>query len=131
MTPMEELFESLPMGVALLNLSDPNDVSTWRLASIKSFASNLIAPSIETFRSSACLRLGSSVDLPKLYCEVVGKRRPRTLGIFESRGSATRNDRPSSMVSAFPADTRRAGILFEDVSGRSGHALAESSRRSR
>jgi hypothetical protein len=54
---MEELFESLPMGAALLDLSDPSDVSTWRLASINSFASNLVAPSIETFRSSAWLRL--------------------------------------------------------------------------
>jgi PAS domain S-box-containing protein len=121
---VEELFESLPMGVALLDLPDPSDVSTWQLASINSFASNLVAPSIETFLSSARLRLSSSVDLPNLYRKVVIKGRPRTLGIVESRGSATQNDR-LSMVSAFPAGTHRVGILFEDVSGRSAHALAE------
>jgi hypothetical protein len=43
---MEEFFEHLPVGLALLDLSDPSDVSTWRLASINSLASNLVAPSI-------------------------------------------------------------------------------------
>jgi PAS domain S-box-containing protein len=122
-TPIEELFENLPMGLAVLELSDPSDVSTWRLASINSLASNLVAPSIETFFSSASLGLGSFVDLPNLYREVLSNGRSRTLGIFESRRPAIENKR-LSMVSAFPAGTRRVGILFEDVSGRSGHALA-------
>ncbi len=121
---MEELFESLPMGVALLDFPDPSDISTWQLASINNFASNLVAPSIETFLSSARLRLSSVVDLPNVYREVLSKRRPRTLGIVETRGSATQNER-LSMVSAFPSGPRSVGILFEDISGRSAHALAE------
>ena len=61
---MEEMFESLPMGLALLDLSDPSDVSTWQLPSINSFASSLVAPTIETFLSGVRLRLSSVVDLP-------------------------------------------------------------------
>ena len=115
------MFENLPMGLALLDLADPGDVSTWRLASINGRAASLVAPSIETFLSSACLRLGSPVDLPNFYRDVLSKGRPRTLGIFESRRPVIQNER-LSMVSAFPAGPRSVGILFEDVSG---HALAE------
>lgn len=118
---MEELFENLPMGLAVLDLADPGDISTWRLASINARASNLVPPSIETFLSSASLRLGSSVDLPKLYREVLSRGRPRTLGMVETRGLATQSERPC-MVSAFPAGPRSVGISFEVVSG---HALAE------
>jgi two-component system NarL family sensor kinase len=121
---MEDLFESLPMGVALLDLPDPSDVSTWQLASINSFASNLVSPTIETFLSSARLRLSTVVDLPDVYREVFNNRHPRTLGTVASRGSASEKER-LCMVSAFPAGTRRVGILFEEVSGRSAHALAE------
>ena len=127
-SPLEELFDKFPRAVALLELDDPNDVSTWKLAAINSLASRLFEPSIETFLSSARLRLGSLVDLPSLYREIMSKRHSRMLGIVEIRGSAPYDDR-LYMVSAFPAGARRVGILFEDahsiIAGRSARALAE------
>jgi PAS domain S-box-containing protein len=123
-TQMDELLENLPLGLALLELFDPSDVSTWRLAAINNVASSLVAPSVETFLSSARLRVSSFVDLPNLYREVISKRRPETVGIIEGRGSAVHNAR-LSMVSAFPAGTRSVGISFEDISIRTARALAE------
>ena len=79
---MEEMFESLPMGLAPLDLSDPSDVSTWQLPSINSFASSLVAPTIETFLSGSRLRLSSVVDLPDVYreCSTIEERRSRIAG---------------------------------------------------
>jgi PAS domain S-box-containing protein len=126
--PLEELFAQFPRGIALLELADPAEVSTWRLASINRIASSLVAPSIETFLSSTRLRLGSFVDLPSLYCEILSKRCARTLGMVETRGSAPYTER-LYMVSAFPAGARYVGILFEDarsmVAARSARALTE------
>jgi PAS domain S-box-containing protein len=127
-TPTEELFEHFPRGLAVLELSDANDVSTWRLASINPVASSLVAPSIETFLSSTRLRLGTFVDLPALYLEILSKQRARILGIVETRGSGSYNER-LYMVSAFPASARCVGILFEDahsmIAARSARALTE------
>jgi PAS domain S-box-containing protein len=127
-SPLEEMFDSFPRGVALLELDDPNDVSTWNLAAINSLASRLLQPSIETFLSSARLHLGSHVDLPSVYREILSKRHSKMLGIVEIRGSAP-YDECLYMVSAFPAGARRVGILFEDahsiIAGRSARALAE------
>jgi PAS domain S-box-containing protein len=127
-TTTEELFESFPRGLAVLELSDANDGFTWRLASINQVAASLVVASIETFLSSTRLRLGTFVDLPNLYCEILSKQRPRTLGIVETRGSAPYNER-LYMVSAFPAGVRCVGILFEDahtmLAAHSARALTE------
>ena len=50
--------------------------------SVNSFASNLVAPTIETFLSGARLRLSSVVDLPDVYREssTIEERRSRIAG---------------------------------------------------
>jgi PAS domain S-box-containing protein len=126
--PLQEMFDTFPRGLAVLELNDPSDVSTWRLVSINRLAASLVAPSIETFLSSARLRLGSLVDLPNVYREILSTRRSRTLGILETRSSAPYNER-LYMVSVFPAGMRCVAILFEGadstVAGHSARALAE------
>lgn len=110
---LEELFEQFPRGIALVELTDPEDESSWRLAAINSRAASLVSPSIETFLSSTKLRLGAGVDLPNLYREIVTEQRIRTIGMFEARGS--RLNGPLYMVVAFPVGTRGVGLLFENT----------------
>jgi PAS domain S-box-containing protein len=125
---MGEVFENFPRGLAVVELNDPRDVSTWRLVAINGVASSLVVPSIDTFLSGEHLRVGAFVDLPNLYRDVITRRRARTVGMAEVRGNEP-NHQPLYMVSAFPAGERRVALLFEDahffVSGRSARAQAE------
>jgi two-component system, NarL family, sensor kinase len=130
---LQELFEGFPRGIVLLELTDPADVSTWRLIAINRQAASLVAPSIETFVSGAALHLGPHVDLPNLYREIIRHRRAKTIGMAEAgaedRGGPLANQRRLYMISAFPADARSVGLLFEDahsfIKGRSARAEAE------
>jgi PAS domain S-box-containing protein len=111
-SPLKGLFETFPRGIALLELADPKDVSTWRLLEINGLASSLAAPSIETFLSSGRLRLRSLLDLPNVYREVVLTQQPKSLGMIAGRGSSQHDER-LYMALAFPAGPRSVGILFE------------------
>jgi PAS domain S-box-containing protein len=138
---LEELFERFPRGIALLELANPEDISTWRLVAINSLAANIVVPSIETFVSGTRLRLGPQVDLPNLYREIITKRFARTIGMVEARtdgrGEGKGNGRGALLanqcrlytVSAFPTGERGVGLLFEDaqsfVRGRSARLDAE------
>lgn len=130
-----ELFANFPRGLALLELKDTEDVSTWNLVSINDFASSVVVPSIDTFLSAEKLGLAGATDVANLYREIITKRRVRPIGIVESR-SATSNGAirpfiPDRLyrVSAFPAGPRHVGILFENaqafVTGRGVRAQAE------
>jgi len=79
----EDIFAAFPRGLAVLELANPSDISTWRLVEINASASTLVPPSIETFLSGALLRLVPIVDLPALYREVLFTRRPRMIGIAQ------------------------------------------------
>lgn len=133
-SPLEEFFQKFPRGLALLELSDLKDASTWRLVSINDSASGIVVPSIETFLSSAKFRLGGHVDLPSLYRQIVETRHPRMIGMIEARSASNGHgafavQRRLYTVLAFPAGPRQIGFLFEDayasVSGRSARAEAE------
>jgi PAS domain S-box-containing protein len=119
--PIEELFANFPRGMAVLELDDPNDVTTWRLAEINKLASGLVVPSIETFLSPERLHLSASIDLAELYREIITKRHTRTVGTIETRGAGTRHEWVY-VLSAFPVGPRGVGILFEDI-----HALVSGS----
>lgn len=127
-SPLAELFEHFPRGIALLELVEPAEVSTWRLLAINDLASNLVTPSIDTFLSGSRMRLAGLPDLSHLYRDIVNKRRMRTMGMIEGRVLGPTYQR-LYMVSAFPAGGRCVGILFEDahsfVVGRSVRSLAE------
>src|SRR5260370_25086452 len=126
--PLQEMFDTFPRGLAVLEMNETREVSTWRMVLINRLAASLVAPSIETFLSSARLRLGSLVDLPNVYLEFLSTRRSRMLGIVETRSSAPYNER-LYMVSVLPAGMRCVAILFEGadstVAGHSARALAE------
>jgi len=132
-SPLQELFERFPRGIALLELNDPAEISTWRLVAINSLAANIVVPSIETFVSGARLRLGPYVDLPSLYREIVTKKSRRTIGMVEASGegraSLLANQYRLYTISAFPVGERGVGLLFEDahsfVMGRSARMDAE------
>ena len=79
----EDILAAFPRGFALLELDNPNDISTWRLLEINALASTLVPPLIETFLSGELLRLVPVVDLPALYREVLFTRRPRMIGIAQ------------------------------------------------
>ncbi len=123
---IDTLFETFPRGIALLELPDPQDVSTWKLVAINDLASTLVSPSIETFISSARLRLGPEVDLPGLYREIVAKDRPKTIGMIEAKGAGTGR---LYTIFAFAVGAHGIGILFEDahsfMAGRGARAHAE------
>lgn len=127
-SPVEELFGNFPRGIAVLELDDPNDVTTWRLAEINGLASGLVAPSIETFLAPERLHLSAPIDLPELYREIIAERRARTVGTIDT-GGAGRHHEWVYVLSAFPVGPRGVGILFEDVhalvSGSAAHAKAE------
>ncbi|MGO9653834.1 sensor histidine kinase [Mycobacterium sp.] len=87
-SPREDIFATFPRGLALLELDNPTDISTWRLVEINALASTLVPPSIESFLSGELLRLVPVVDLPALYREVLFTRRPRMIGMVERREAA-------------------------------------------
>ena len=120
---IEELFRTFPRGIALLELTDPSDVSTWQLTAINELACRLVAPSIDTFVCSSRLGPGLGVDLPNIYREIIVKRRAKTVGRIETKAQGAYH------LSAFPVGARGVGILFEDVhssvSGRTALAQAE------
>jgi PAS domain S-box-containing protein len=126
--PLEELFAQFPRAIALLELADAADVSTWRLVAINEIASTLLLPSIKTFLSPTQLRLDGFVDLPELYRDVLLRKRPRVIGMMEARGSRPTRERLYTM-SAFPVGASGVGISFEDahslITGRSTRVLAE------
>ncbi len=149
-SPCEDIFATFPRGLALLELANPNDLSTWRLLEINALASTLVPPSIETFLSGELLRLVPVVDLPALYREVLFTRRPRMIGMVERREAAPapiairtgpRDTRSQVMGSgsmgmdrlyvlhAFPVGPRCVGIFFEAaypfVDARGGRAEME------
>lgn len=113
------MFDNFPWGLALLELDDPQDVSSWRLAGINSRASSLVVPSIETFLSSKSLGLAPFADLRGLYREVIAKQRTKTVGMVEAPVRGPNNERLYT-VSAFPVGKRGVGILFEDAGDQSG-----------
>lgn len=151
----EDILAAFPRGFALLELDNPNDISTWRLLEINALASTLVPPLIETFLSGELLRLVPVVDLPALYREVLFTRRPRMIGMVERReavrsrmaigreppGTAPQVMGPGStgpasggldrlyVLHAFPVGPRCVGIFFEAaypfVDGRSGRAEME------
>jgi PAS domain S-box-containing protein len=145
-SPREDIFAAFPRGLALLELVNPDDVSTWRLLEINDFASTLVSPSIETFLSGELLRVVAVVDLPALYREVLFTRSPRVIGMVERRDQmsrprvaigpesqgmspqATGNDH-LYVLHAFPVGTRTVGIFFEAaypfVTGSNGRVEAE------
>ena len=84
----EDIFAAFPRGLAVLELANPSDISTWRLLEINALASTLVPPSIETFLSGELLRLVPVVDLPAVYREVLFTRRPRMIGMVERREAA-------------------------------------------
>jgi PAS domain S-box-containing protein len=113
-SPLEDLFEEFPRGIALLELADAADVSTWRLVAINEIASTLILPSMETFLSPTQLRLERFVNLPELYRDVLLRRRPRVVGTIQALGSRPTRER-LFLMSAFPAGASGVGISFEDT----------------
>jgi len=151
----EDILAAFPRGFALLELDNPNDISTWRLLEINALASTLVPPLIETFLSGELLRLVPVVDLPALYREVLFTRRPHMIGMVERReavrsrmaigpeppGTAPQVMGPGStgpasggldrlyVLHAFPVGPRCVGIFFEAaypfVDGRSGRAEME------
>jgi PAS domain S-box-containing protein len=127
-SPLEDLFEEFPRGIALLELADAADVSTWRLVAINEIASTLILPSIETFLSPTQLRLERFVNVAELYRDVVLRRRPRVVGIIQALGSRPTRER-LFLMSAFPAGALGVGISFEDthslITGHSDRMLVE------
>jgi PAS domain S-box-containing protein len=127
-SPLEELFDGFPRGLALLELDDLNDVSTWRLAAINDLASNIVPPSIETFTSSKHLGVRASADLPAVYREVVRDRRPRAIGMIGPRG-LVHGPGWLHMITAYPVGEHGVAILFDDVHSlfteRSARAHAE------
>jgi PAS domain S-box-containing protein len=127
-SPIEQLFENFPRGLAVIELEDPDDVSSWRLAGINSHASTLVAPSIQAFLDAETLHLSSPIDLPGFYRDIISTRRSRTLGTIQARGPGVHNQW-SYILSAFPVGLRGVGILFEDVqalvSGHGARALLE------
>ena len=154
-SPREDVFSTFPRGLALLELANPNDLSTWRLLEINALASTLVPPSIETFLSGELLRLVPIVDLPALYRDVLFTHRPRMIGVVERReaapapmaiGTEPRDTGSQIMGSgsmgpgsngldrlyvlhAFPVGPRCVGIFFEAaypfVDGRGGRAEME------
>ena len=127
-SPLEELFAQFPRGIALLELADAADVSTWRLVAINEIASRLILPSIKTFLSPTQLQLDAFVNLPEVYRDVLLRRRPRVVGMIQAQGSRPTRERLFTM-SAFPVGASGVGISFEDahslITGRSARVLAE------
>ena len=138
-SPLDEMFDTFPRGLALLELANPHDVSTWRLLDVNALASSLVPASMDTFLSAERLRLAPIMDLPALYREVIRTQHARTLGMVEGRDQTSNvgigidsRDRGSHrlyMLHAFPVGARCVGIFFEAahpfVAGRSGRAEAE------
>ena len=118
-SPLVELFANFPRGLALLELKDPNDASTWRLVSINDFASSVVVPSIDTFLSTEKLGLAGATDVASLYREIINDGHTRTIGIVESQSTNGEVQPPSRYrlykVLAFPAGPRHVGILLEDA----------------
>lgn len=122
-SPRPDIFSAFPRGLAVLELVNPENPSTWLLLQINDFASALVPPSIETFLSAELLRLFPIVDLPALYREVLSSRRPRMMGMLE----AGRGEKPNAsttdasgngnyrlyVLHAFPLGPRSLGIFFE------------------
>ena len=43
-SPRQDIFATFPRGLALLELDNPTDISTWRLLEINALASTLVPP---------------------------------------------------------------------------------------
>jgi PAS domain-containing protein len=127
---IEKLFATFPHGIALLELKDARDVSTWRLASINEVAANLVSPTIESFLSSERLRLGTSMNLPDEYREILSQEKAKTLGMVAVPARDHQGDQFYTIY-AFPAGKRSIGLLFEDADALMGarRARAQAERQ--
>lgn len=122
-SPRPDLFANFPRGVAILELVDPDDVSTWQLVEMNDFLGALVPPSIESFLSCTPLGLVPTTDLPTLYRQVLASRRPCMAGMLEGPEEETNADltidprgngnRRPYVLHAFPAGPRCVGIFLE------------------
>jgi PAS domain-containing protein len=108
----DTLMESLPIGLAVLELPEIDDESTWNLAHINSRAGYLVEHSAAALLSPDLLQHPGAINLPAAYREVLQYRQIKPIGLLRNPGPIQRPTEFSLM--AFPLGERRVGILFQD-----------------
>ena len=109
------LAKSVPFGMAVLDLLDPRDVSTWRLVAINATASRVAGASVAgllSLKITPQVEGRSPVKLESLCQYVVSRKEPKPAGHLSL---ATTSSREFYAVSAFPLEGNCAGLLFQNM----------------
>jgi PAS domain S-box-containing protein len=112
----QRVMDSLPLGVALLHLSHPENVQSWRLAALNAKAARVIGSSIHDFLENPLTANfpRRDQDLAKVYRDALRSAKPRELGSITEEhpgGSSV-----SYLIKAFPIPENWLAITVEDVS---------------
>lgn len=113
-----QFFRNLPFGIAALHLSDPDDVSTWRVLATNSTAERVGG---RTARALVHLRLSNrvygerSVNLEQVYRLALLRGRARSVGFLNYTYAMGAREVFSLRVCPLIGNT--LGLVFQDVTG--------------
>jgi PAS domain S-box-containing protein len=110
-----ELTEGLPVGMAIVHMQNPRDVSTWKTIAVNSMAAETIGSSIEDLLAMPALERSNHfdwTDTQQLYSTIVESRTSKVLGHVERSGSSARWRICS--VTAFPLAGNCLGLMVQD-----------------
>lgn len=108
-----QLIESLPVGMALIELCTPSDSRTWRVTAANEIATQAIGDSLLDFLLSRIASFPFRNNIEEIYQQILHSRRPKGLRwIVLSVGGIRR----THSVTAFSVPPKHIGLLMQDES---------------
>jgi PAS domain S-box-containing protein len=112
-----EIVRSMPIGVNVWRLENPDDLGSFRLLAVNPAASKVSGLAMEDFIGQTMSEVFPAArESPALYAEVIRTGEPRTLPAMPSRDD--RGALRYYAVNVFPLPDNAVGVAFEDVTGR-------------
>lgn len=124
-----DFIENLPVGIAMIQVRDPDDARSWRLTACNAIARDVIGESLTDFLLTRVAEsFPSRKKMEEVYKQVLVNQ---TIKRLYWVASGARGMRRTYSISAFAAPPKRLGLLMQDASGweEMRNALAEQKRR--
>lgn len=114
--PYQSLIHDLPVGMAILQLTDPRDQETWELAAINSIASRVVGSSVAQLLSLP-ITTASSLEGPRnlanIFRRVVFQRKSKRLGHIRVAGASA--SREFYLATVCPLEGNCIAIVLQDA----------------